>query len=185
MQDRCCRCRNVTGTRGHVRSVTRRALCSVLHENLDLVMLSHSWSQGPRLQWSSSDQVRSTGKWWLKRAGRHLWPLRQGIFCLGVPSKFSNAVMLNGIICFLAEVWWKSKWCCPALAHAISCVLGGFMLCFWAFLLLFLVMLFGQKPAPWGILPWVQCAQSCSFVAAVTHTQGKCLLVSCRAHHFL
>lgn len=41
--------------------------------------------------------------------------------------------MLNGIICFLAGVWWKSKWCCPALAHAISCVLGGFMLCFWAF----------------------------------------------------
>ena len=66
-----------------------------------------------------------------------------------------------------------------------ACVLGDFVVGFWAFLLLFLVMLFGQKSAPQGIAHRVHCAQSCSFVAVVTHTQGKQLLVSCRAHHFL
>lgn len=55
---------------------------------------------------------------------------------------------------------------CPGGFHAL---LLGF--CF--LLLLFLVILFGQKPEPRGIPHGVQCAQSCSFVAVVTHTQGK------------
>lgn len=43
-----------------------------------LVVLGH----GPGLQQGSSEPLRATGKWWLKGAGRHLWPLRQGFLPL-------------------------------------------------------------------------------------------------------